>query len=290
MDRPNTGVGGSDAPTILGLDEYKTALELYLEKRGELEPNDLSDNMAVRAGQIYEAPTAEWWSELEGKKIRRVNKTVYHPDNHHIYAHVDRRIVGERAGLEVKFRHGAMASKYGPDGTDQVLDTDIVQCQHYMSVFDWTHMYMAVHLGGGDLRRFIIPRDQPLIDAIFEEESLFMLGVTAGTPPALDFDNRATGDALRRIYPGTNGETVILDNEALHWKAVRDEAAAAAKMYEAIVKGADNHIRMMMGEHAKALLPDGSGGWTRKIVKRKGYEVEPSEHLDFRFSKRTTAE
>jgi predicted phage-related endonuclease len=47
-------VGGSDARIILGNDEA-ALLRLWREKRGEIEPEDLSENLVVQLGVATEA-------------------------------------------------------------------------------------------------------------------------------------------------------------------------------------------------------------------------------------------
>ena len=48
------GVGGSDMSTILGLNSFKTSYELWLEKTGRVEPEDISDKWAVVKGNALE--------------------------------------------------------------------------------------------------------------------------------------------------------------------------------------------------------------------------------------------
>ena len=77
-----------------------------------------------------------------------------------------------------------------------------------------------------------------------------------------------------------------MPDEALHWQGVYLEAQSLANGYNKAAEMAKNHLRRIIGNNAVGLLPDESGGWTRKIVKRSGYTVEPSEYIDFRFSKK----
>ena len=46
-------IGGSDARIIMGEDEA-ALIRLWREKRGEEEPEDLSDNLAVQLGSVTE--------------------------------------------------------------------------------------------------------------------------------------------------------------------------------------------------------------------------------------------
>ncbi len=62
-----TGLGASDAAAACGIDPYKTTLRLYLEKTGELPPDEETD--ALRIGKIFEPGILEFFSWKTGKPI-----------------------------------------------------------------------------------------------------------------------------------------------------------------------------------------------------------------------------
>src|SRR6185369_4652312 len=101
-------IGGSDVSCILGLNPWKTPLELYAEKRGEIEPEDLSENEAVEAGNIMEDAIAELTARRMTKrlgreiKLRRCKTTLVHPKHDWLTVHIDRDVVGEDQGVELK--------------------------------------------------------------------------------------------------------------------------------------------------------------------------------------------
>src|SRR5215469_4850719 len=71
-------IGGSDARIIMGNDE--TALfRLWREKRGEAEPEDLSDNLVVQLGVVTEALNRHWFERNTGQVITAVQRRVQHP-------------------------------------------------------------------------------------------------------------------------------------------------------------------------------------------------------------------
>ena len=226
------GIGSSDAPTVAGVNPYKTALELFFEKRGQWEAPDLSDNEFVRWGNQLETPIAEAWAKRTGKKIRRDARTIVSKRDLFMFCHIDRRVVGEDAGLEVKCRTWRQAAQYGPSGSDQVLESDFVQVQHAMAVTGWSRFYLAVFLGVGDMRTFTIERDQGFIDDLILIETEFWGRVERGEPPDLDFEHDTAHTVLDRLYPGTSGDVLTLPREALHWCEVRQEAANIRKQYE----------------------------------------------------------
>jgi predicted phage-related endonuclease len=52
-------IGGSDARIVMGNDEA-ALLRLWKEKRGELEPEDVSENLLVQLGTVTEPLNRRW--------------------------------------------------------------------------------------------------------------------------------------------------------------------------------------------------------------------------------------
>ena len=63
-------IGGSDAAAVVGLSRWKSPIELWAEKTGQVEPEDVSDKMAVRVGKKLESAVAEFFEEETGKKFK----------------------------------------------------------------------------------------------------------------------------------------------------------------------------------------------------------------------------
>jgi hypothetical protein len=71
-------IGGSDARVIMGSDE-SALLRLWQEKRGELEPEDLSGNLIVQLGLAIEPLNRRWYERTTGQVIKDVQSWVRHP-------------------------------------------------------------------------------------------------------------------------------------------------------------------------------------------------------------------
>jgi len=163
--RRRHGLGGSEVATILGLNPYKSAYELWLEKTGRVEPEDISQKFAIRRGNDMEALVAKWFSEDTGMTVHRVNKTLTNPDHPYLVGHIDRRIVGAKEGLECKTANWRMAAKFGEQGTDDVPANYLIQCVHYMIVTGWRVWHLAAELGG-DFRIYRIEYDSVLANHV----------------------------------------------------------------------------------------------------------------------------
>ena len=123
------GIGGSDAAAILGLNPYCSPFDVYLDKIGAKE--EQPDNEAMRQGRDFEDYVAMRFTEATGKKVRRRNAVLQHPEYPFILGNIDRLVVGEHAGLECKTTSVLNKAKFNQG---EFPDTYYVQCMHYMPV------------------------------------------------------------------------------------------------------------------------------------------------------------
>ncbi len=284
------GIGGSDMAAVLGIDPYKTRYQLYLEKIGaDLAP--VADSLTTLRGNLLEDPIAQLYiakkrTQGEPIKLRRRNQTFRHPDYEFLLGHIDRDVVGERRGVEIKQVSWRMAREWGADGSDQVPDHYLVQINHYLLVTDYEAWELAAFIGGDELRIYHFERDPQWDSLIIQAGDDFWHNhVKPRTPPPIDYEAPTTGRLLKRLYPGTDGTRIELDHDLIHWHDVRQQALDQVKRYQAVADGATNHLLNAMGQSSIGKLPDGSG-YTRKMVKKKGFTVPSSEYIDFRYRKK----
>jgi putative phage-type endonuclease len=222
MDRPewlelrNNGIGGSDAAVILGLNKWKTPFELWLEKTGQIENKELyevdedgafvSGNEAAYWGNLDEDQVAKEFALRTKKKVRKRNAIFQHDEHPFLLANIDREIVGEDAGLECKIT-SAYNSKEWED--EEIPESYIIQCQHYMNVMNKQSWYIACKVGGNKLVHKIIQRDQELIDIIQKEQIHFWeYHVKQKIAPALD-GSSAAEKFLKERFKETDKDKVI---------------------------------------------------------------------------------
>ena len=123
-------------------------------------------------------------------------------------------------------------------------------------------------------------------------EERFWSRVQNGEPSELDVSRPiANWELMKKLYPGTNGETIVVPERSFDLHRSLELVKEHRKTYEAAEKGILAALAQMMGEAAIGLLsPEGEGGYTRKLVKRKAYEVAETSYIDFRFSKKVKHE
>src|SRR6516162_8178218 len=95
-------IGGSDARIIMGPDET-ALLRLWRQKRGEIEPEDLSGDLLVQLGTVTEHLNRHWYEKSTGHVITEVQRQVFHAVHRWMAATLDGRIEATGAVFEAKF-------------------------------------------------------------------------------------------------------------------------------------------------------------------------------------------
>ncbi|WP_321941679.1 YqaJ viral recombinase family nuclease [Paraburkholderia tropica] len=291
LEERRTGVGGSDAAAALGQSPHMTAQELYHIKLGTpLAPRE-GDGERTEFGRLMENVIAVQYAKRFDVRLRRRNSIIRHPRFPWMIANVDRLIEGRKRGVEIKNVDATayrFNDEWGEPGSDQVPTPYLLQTAHYMAVLDYPEWDLAACIGGNCLEVYHIVRDPELEEMLIEGEREFWQHVEQREPPVLDYRHATAIPFLKRLYSGTNGETVSLpaEAEALHY--ARLDFDEQAKLMDKGAEAARARLMQMMGNASVGLLPNG-GGYTRKLVERKAYEVEASKYIDFRFSPRKGA-
>ena len=198
-------IGGSDAATIVGLNQFSSLYVLWADKMGLLPEKE--DKEQMRQGRDFEDYVAKRWQEATGKKVHRTNYMYLHDEHDFISANVDREVTGENAGLECKttsvynksdFENGEIPLYY------------YVQCVHYMNVMNYDRMYLAVLILNKGFYHFVIERDDNECQNLLKAETEFWNKyVETKQPPEAD-SSEATSDALKKIYPQSSGEEKLI--------------------------------------------------------------------------------
>jgi predicted phage-related endonuclease len=171
-------VGGSDARIIMGTDEA-ALIRLWREKRGEIEPEDLSNNLVVQLGLATEDLNRRWYEANTGQIIADIQKHVRHPALRWMAATVDGRVQGSDAVFEAKFMlpwsfsEEAAAEKYMP------------QLQHNMWVAAARTAVLSVITGGGKWVEIAAHADPLYQHLIVTAERKFWRCVENGEQPKL---------------------------------------------------------------------------------------------------------
>jgi predicted phage-related endonuclease len=171
-------IGGSDARIIMGNDEA-ALIQLWREKRGEAQPEDLSGNLIVQLGSATEDLNRAWYERNTGRRVIAAQRHVKHSIIPYMAATLDGVVEGANAIFEAKFMlpwsfsEEAAAEKY------------MAQLQHNMWVTHLRSAVLSIITGGGKWAEITVPMDPLYLSVLVSAEKKFWRCVQFGEVPHL---------------------------------------------------------------------------------------------------------
>lgn len=290
------GIGSSDAAAAVGLNPYKSQLELWLEKTGrdarlpKADPHD--EQSPMYWGNVLEPIVAWHYSKHTGNKVRRINAVLQHPNPElpWMLANIDREVIGadDVQILECKTA-GLNRARLWQEGVPEYVQ---LQVMHQLAVTGKQAADVAVLLGGQTLEIHRIERDEQMIARLIELERRFWQYVETDTPPPAD-GSASAKLALRCLYPGDNGQSLDFSRHAglaaayLELKALR-QSIAQKQSREAQLK---QMLQQAMGNATRAVFSNGHVTWKKaadstvldveRLLKEKPYlQVRYAKHKE----------
>ena len=195
------GIGGSDAGAVAGMNPWKSAIDVFLDKTsGDIPEEKTTESM--RLGTDLEEYVARRWEEATGKKVRHDYFMMQDEGHPWMIADIDRRVIGENAILECK-----TASPYAADSWKDggVPPQYVIQCLHYLVVTGADRCYLACLVYGKGVEfRTIEPEPEAMESLVRIEEDFWKKNVEAGVMPEPDGSPSAE-KALKKLYPSDDG-------------------------------------------------------------------------------------
>src|SRR5436190_21514733 len=171
-------IGGSDARIIMGGDEAGLH-RLWREKRGEVEPEDFSNNLIVQLGTVTEHLNRHWYERNTGQGVSEVQRQVFHPIHRWMAATLDGRVEATGAVFEAKFMLPWSFSEEG------AAEKHMAQLQHNMWVTASRTSVLSIITGGGKWVEITIPADPLYQHLLLTAERKFWRCVETGETPHL---------------------------------------------------------------------------------------------------------
>jgi len=171
-------IGGSDARIVMGHDEA-ALLRIWREKRGELEPPDLSGNLIVQLGVVTEPLNRHWFERNTGQNLKDIQHRIRHPVIRWMAATLDGVVAETGAVFEAKFMLPWSFSEEG------AAEKYMAQLQHNMWVTNVKVAVLSVITGGGKWVEISIPADSLYQRLLLTAEKKFWRCVETGEPPRL---------------------------------------------------------------------------------------------------------
>jgi putative phage-type endonuclease len=198
------GIGGSDAAAIVGLSPWATPYTVYMDKLGLLPEKE--DSEAMRQGRDLEEYVAQRFTESTGKRVQRCNYMACSKQYPFARADIDRRVIGENAGLECKV---TATLDIGQFHGVEFPERYYAQCVHYLAVTGAERWYLAVLVLGRGFFVFTLERNEAEIAALMAAEADFWEKVENQTPPDIT-GAEADTQAVGTVWADSENETVEL--------------------------------------------------------------------------------
>lgn len=243
-------IGGSDAAAVVNMNPFSSPFALWAEKTGKVPA--FEGNLATEVGAFLEEFIAKKFAAETGKQVRRRRVSFVNSNYPWAIANIDRDIVGEDAGLEIKFTDTLNTKKFK---NGEYPDNFYVQCVHYLAVTGKKRWYLAVLVGNREFHIYTIARDEDEIRALMAAEEAFWNNyVLKDTPPPTD-GTKATTETISGLYAEAENDNII---DLCSVREVLDEYMEITQQIEALKKLKEakaNEIKALMGNSSK-----GTGG------------------------------
>lgn len=280
LEQRRHGVGGSDVAAIMGLSPWRTPAEVWMEKTGRVEPQDLSDRPNVVFGNIMEPVIADWYrSEHPGRTVRRVNAICQSIERPWAQASLDYELRCPDLGwgiLEIK------TARDRRDWADGVPAYYLTQVTHYMSVTGRDFADVAVFFRAeAEFACYHVERDEEDVRAVNAAVDDFMANfVTADVMPALvGTDGESRGLTVWFGNPTTDSVTVT-DGETLQLVSDYQDATMRERWAKADRQKAATLLMERIGEHKQLLTDTAKVTWSRYQAERFDLKRFKAEHPD----------
>lgn len=265
----HTGIGASESAAAAGVSEWKTPLDIFCEKRGEVAQVEQTD--AMRLGHLLEPV-------VEAEFLRRTGMVAVlspcgfmrHKECEHVFATPD-AILSGASGDEVgewKTTTWRQAAKLGAEDTDDIPVEWLCQVQQEMAVTDLAVAHVAVLLDGRTLKTYRVERSPELIEQLIAAETELWERIENNDPPEPNWEHPRTHDLIRRLHGSVDGGLIVLS----------DEISACWDQYETLgqqIKDLESRRKMdlarvlhAIGDNYAGILQGGE-----RIVRRKRIEA-----------------
>jgi len=252
-----TGIGGSDASVVCGLNRWRSPMELWLDKTGQLEPKEAGE--AAYWGTIMEPIIRNEFMLRTGLKVRQLYSILQHRKFPYMLANLDGVVVDPVKGEGVF--EAKTAGLYSTSEWETGLpDEYAIQVQHYLAVTGLNFAYVAVLIGGNRFLWKCIERDDDAISLIIQLEARFWKHVETNTPPAFD-GSKASTELLNRLYPHSRKQEIQLNDEAISLITAYEEAREQEEKAHDLKETAANLLKSLLGGNERGIVGDRSIFW-----------------------------
>jgi len=247
LEYRNLGLGGSDASVVCGINCWKSPIELWLEKTGQVPAQEVGE--AAYWGTCLEPLIREEFALRSGIKVLPVNQILRSKEHSFMLANLDGVCRCPTHGKCIFEAKTANAFKAGEWEGDSVPQEYILQIQHYLCVTGYNGAYVAALIGGNTFQWKFVERDESLISMLIKYERDFWMHVQYDVPPDLDGSD-ACAKFLSKRYPNSMPASKIeLPDSAVDLIHRYNEANEQLETLTEQKQKAANQLKQMLGKH-----------------------------------------
>ena len=198
-------IGGSDIGAILGVNKYKSIIDVYIDKT---EGSNFEGNEATFWGHMHESTIMKVFAQ----KHREFNvyQALYSVVDNFLIANLDAVLKdknsGEHGVLEIKTTN---AFNYKDWEGDVVPQYYYAQVQHYLMLTGYKFAYIAVLIGGNKYKDFKIERSEEDIELIRSKATEFYKENILKQIPPMPDGSDAYMDYLKKKAMDIENDTVV---------------------------------------------------------------------------------
>lgn len=263
QERRRQTLGASEVAAVLGLDKYRTAGDVYLEKRGLVEP--FIGNDFTYWGEKLETPIAEWAADqLKDSLIRPAASElpIIHPSEDWASSSPD-FFLGRRSDalLEIKNVGLRRAHEWGESETDKAPARVIVQVHWQMWTTGKREAFVGALIGGNDSRLIRMAYDEELVGMMVGRAKPFWFDcVQAGESPEPD-GNPAWSEYFAERFPREERDLLTSSPELDEIAEKLLDVRRQIDVLEAEKTLHENRLKAAIGDHAGLVGPWGRVSW-----------------------------
>jgi putative phage-type endonuclease len=226
-------LGGSDLGAICGLNPYRSALDVYLDKTSE----DIAceTNSAMHWGTLLEEVIAEEYGRIIGYRVEQPSAPIIHSKYQFLGANIDRWVISTNSPyiLECKTAGFTKAREWGDSGTDQVPESYLIQCAYYASICDVPKVDIAVLIGGQDFRIYTYERNKELEEKLIKIACNFWHNHIEKRIPPKCVNTRDTFN----LFPESHHHEIVAESNIMDkWEQLKAARAEESKIADTIEK------------------------------------------------------
>ena len=275
LEHRKLGIGGSDASVVCGINKYKSPVELWMDKTGQLPPQEAGE--AAYWGTQLESIVRDEFTKRTGIEVTKPTVILQSEEHPFMLANLDGTCEVPDVGTCIFEAKTASAYKAG-EWEDTIPDEYQLQIQHYMAVTGYAGAYIAVLIGGNSFRWKFVERDEELISMLIELESAFWNHVQDCTPPPLDGSDAAAKFLSERFPTSKPTSHITLPDTAADLLAQYDEACAELEAVTERKQKAENLLKEMLGDNEVGTTAGRVITWKSVAQERLDSKTLKAEH------------